>query len=518
MNHNNKIDFNKKYCIHPAYIIKPDKYRAIITNSKGYETIPYPVDDVNTSFCWIMHPIYAVVFSFFDGKNNLSDIILSVSNELNISQEKAQDMIIPYINNTEQKMIHYIKSAMKETDLFPCNYFPVPKYFIIECEKNPRHDLYPKESFYIKKDLWNFDNLRLSSPITLTLMLNNRCITDCIYCYCNKKHDVKQPLSTGKILDIIKEADKIGVVSFELAGGEILLHPDIEIILSNIYKHGYINHLSTKLCLSEKQILTLKKIGINSLQVSVDAWNTRILQETLNVKEGYFNNLQKSLRLLEKHEINVCVKSVITHLNTSLKDIDLLLNNLIEYKNIKYISVAPAECSLYKNFDTFKTSAQTWEKISDYVTRFGEKYSSCEIRSQGYLSKTDFINDVEQKEKLFNARGACSGNFSNLYILPDGKVTICEELYWHPKFIVGDVNKQTIQEVWDSREATDLYNLSRKDFCKNSACKYCPDFKECRLRLGVCWKMILQAYGMDNWQLPDPRCPLAPPPINECYR
>ena len=29
-----------------------------------------------------------------------------------------------------------------------------------------------------------------------------------------------------------------------------------------------------------------------------------------------------------------------------------------------------------------------------------------------------------------------------MYILPDGKVTICEELYWNEHFIIGDVTKQ----------------------------------------------------------------------------
>ncbi|MDR0546598.1 MAG: SPASM domain-containing protein, partial [Dysgonamonadaceae bacterium] len=70
-------------------------------------------------------------------------------------------------------------------------------------------------------------------------------------------------------------------------------------------------------------------------------------------------------------------------------------------------------------------------------------------------------------------------------MLPDEQTTICEELYWSPKFIIGDVTTQSIIEIWNSEKATKLYNLSQSDFRVTSACKYCPDFNFCRSRLGV---------------------------------
>jgi radical SAM protein with 4Fe4S-binding SPASM domain len=398
-----------------------------------------------------------------------------------------------------------------------CGY-SIPRHFIVECQADSRSDLYPKEEFYIRKDLWNFNIFRLSSPTNLTLMLNNTCVTECLYCYANKKIKVETPLSTEKIISLIEEADKMGVLSFEFSGGEVFLHKDYDIILSKLYKHGFITNISTKICLSEEQIIKLKKIGINKIQISVDAWDSNILQKILHVNNTYFENLKQSLKLLEKHEIEVIVKSVITNINDTLEDIEQLLKGLLQYKNIKSISIAPGEYSLYKKFTNYKTSAKVWNRICKYVEGFGEKHKNCNISHQGYTSKNEIIDIVQNKAANFLSRSLCSGNLSSLYILPDGKVTICEELYWHPKFIVGDVTNQSIQEIWDSKEANELFFLSQKDFDNNSACKHCLDFNSCRLRAGVCWKMIFQAYGMDAWQLPDPRCPLAPPPVNVFYR
>ena len=45
------------------------------------------------------------------------------------------------------------------------------------------------------------------------------------------------------------------------------------------------------------------------------------------------------------------------------------------------------------------------------------------------LSEADMPAEADREEKFFDNRTFCSGLFSSLYILPDGKVTICEQLY-----------------------------------------------------------------------------------------
>ena len=52
------------------------------------------------------------------------------------------------------------------------------------------------------------------------------------------------------------------------------------------------------------------------------------------------------------------------------------------------------------------------------------------------------------------------------FVLPDGKVSACEQLYWHPQFIIGDLKKQSIEEIWNSPKAWELYNLSKAFFVK----------------------------------------------------
>jgi len=513
----NEIDYTKKYMINPAYTIIPDQIRAVITTTKGFDIFKPGIKE-NTSISWKLNPIYAVIFSFFDGRLKLSDTIKHISIETGLPEDRIINFLKPFFNNTEILSIKY--SFEKNVD--PNKWFAIPRRFIIEnSEDTPRSDLHSKEEFYIRKELWNFETFRLSRPINLTLMLNNKCVTDCVYCYANKDYEVENPLSTEKILLLIKEANDLGALTFGINGGEIMLHKDWYIIVREILKYGFLPYISTKVPLTEKQIVQLKELGIKRIQISIDAWDAKILSNVLGVKENYYEKIKETLRLLELYGIEVAIKSVITKFNEELNELETLLTNLVNLSNIVSISVAPGENSLYKrgekDFTNYRTTIEKWNKISEFVSTFAKNYI-VPIYTQGCITKDIVFNSVENKAMAFGKRSLCSGNVVSLYILPDGKVTICEELYWDPKFILGDVTKQSIMEIWNSPQAQGLYKLSQSDFRPQSACKYCPEFSLCRSTLGVCWKFIYMAYGKDHWDLPDPRCPLAPPPVNEFYR
>ena len=112
----------------------------------------------------------------------------------------------------------------------------------------------------------------------------------------------------------------------------------------------------------------------------------------------------------------------------------------------------------------------------------------------------------DNKDSFFN-RVFCSGLFSSLYILPDGKVTICEQLYWNKDFIIGDVTKNSIQEIWDSDKAKSLYYIKQEDIPSDSLCHSCEDFEKCRRPRQVCYREIIKKYGTEKWYYPDVKCP-----------
>ena len=103
---------------------------------------------------------------------------------------------------------------------------------------------------------------------------------------------------------------------------------------------------------------------------------------------------------------------------------------------------------------------------------------------------------------------------SRLFILPDGNVTICEQLYWNSHFIIGDVQRTNLKDIWQSQEALYLCNLSRQDIGQHNKCQACTHFEECFRYGNRCWNNITKAYGKKYWDYPDPRCILAPKKTN----
>lgn len=117
--------------------------------------------------------------------------------------------------------------------------------------------------------------------------------------------------------------------------------------------------------------------------------------------------------------------------------------------------------------------------------------------------------DKEARIKSFFSRSMCSGLFSSLYILPDGQVTMCEQLYWNKRFIIGNVKTQSIAEIWNSEKANKIYNITQEDIPEDSLCHTCDKFEICRSVRQVCYRDIIQKYGTDKWYYPDANCPYA---------
>ncbi|ALS10062.1 hypothetical protein ABE82_26235 (plasmid) [Paenibacillus peoriae] len=120
-----------------------------------------------------------------------------------------------------------------------------------------------------------------------------------------------------------------------------------------------------------------------------------------------------------------------------------------------------------------------------------------------------YAGDESLRKKNFWERAYCTANRRGVVVLPDGKVTICEELYNHEHFIIGDLTKQTLLEVWNSPKALELA-YPQQAAVSNGPCHDCSDFQRCHEGLGRCVREALKAYGYDQHYAPDPRCPRAP--------
>ena len=101
------------------------------------------------------------------------------------------------------------------------------------------------------------------------------CNLNCYYCNPqdnNKKCQAINILSVKKVLCIVRAATRLGITHFRLTGGEPLLHPQIDEMVSQIKKIPGVRSVSltTNAVLLAQHANQLKEAGIDSINVSLD--------------------------------------------------------------------------------------------------------------------------------------------------------------------------------------------------------------------------------------------------------
>lgn len=476
----------KKYIVNPNYILRPEEHKT------------YVMADPNgraQSLISVIHPVYAMMLSFFNN-TDFDEAVSQISSFFSVSEDKVKLQLSTLIENSD-----YVTNG---SSVFPKN-------MIVEFDESMSlHNYKPEQFIYSNPDI---RISRLESPSDIICNVTLRCHTSCFYCYADRKGNGNKSMPIELLEKIIDEAKRIGVYRFQLMGGEVLLYKDWERALRKLAKCGYQPHMSTKLPLTEEHIAIYKELNFNSpIQISLDTLIKEHLYDILNVKDPYYDQIIHAFDLLEKYQIKYIVNTVINHRNASLEDIKSLVDFLHGRKYLVKWGMNSAKCSMYIGvpYDTYKAPKDKVIEIEQYILDLKrQNYFDFEVLEP---SPTRDVNSYtrEEKERIWKKRNLCSGNLNALYILPDGKVTICEELYWHPRFILGDLHAQTLEEIWNSPKAKDLFFIKQSDIQDASPCKTCEDFVDCKEFLHVCWRNVVLAYGKENWDFPGIFCPKAP--------
>lgn len=490
-----------KLILNPSYILKPDDGRALLMSKEYYRTN----EGGESDFSGFIHPIHAMILGFFDGGTN--DSIDMVASYLRVSKESILKFITPLIENNAHISIKYqnILFVFPEKTLCYSNTERKTKY-------NPDEFLYDKLDLRLK---------RHKTPTDVTFMVTNKCATDCLYCYADRRNEIDCKVSIERLEEIINEAKRLRLRTFSLIGGEFLLYKHWRRLLEKLLDSGFSPYLSTKIPMGEKIIRDLKEIGIIDIQVSLDTLVEENLRYILKVNStsNYFEQIKKTIFLLNEYDIKTVVHTIITSFNQNIGDIVSVYNYIKDFKSIEKWRLDPVGASMYKNRESYHLIKADDEKLREvyyFLDKIKqEKEHHFEISIDGIFKDNiadnpQHVLSFEEKKTKFFGRAFCTGSFSQMFILPDGKVTICEELYWHPQFILGDINNQSLEEIWNSNKALEIYNFPQSKISKESPCNKCKDYNICRVPKQICWKNTVKAYGDDKWYYPDVNCPKAP--------
>ncbi|MGQ9608274.1 MAG: radical SAM protein [bacterium] len=443
----------------------------------GYVLL-YRITDIGTiveqSF---IHPLDAIVIALFDGERTVEEVT-SVLNYITGHPVNVGDVELFIDKNSR----YFVESS----DILP--------------KLRKKYD--PLE-FVMSADSVDFIERRPIAPLWLIFMITNDCRADCIYCYAEKQRygNGGKPLSLSRIKELIKESAELHIPSINFTGGDPFMHPHILDILEYTIANDILPVVSTKCALSPEVVDRLAEIGMPRVQISIDSYDPETNLFMIGVKD-YLEEMIPVIRRLKIKEIKTVTKTVVTPYNLYQIPflVDLLVSlgvdniGLSEY--IRSLHHHPGD-ELFLSYDQLK-----W--LTDEVGKLREKYGFSIISFDSKLAPEP---KDKAKERAFSMRVKCTAGIQQLAIYPDGKVVPCEETPSTPEFVVGDLSKESILEVWNSERLIASIRPPRDKFF-GQPCYDCLDFYECHAFLGRCFIHSLKVYGTKY--APAPECPKAP--------
>jgi radical SAM protein with 4Fe4S-binding SPASM domain len=423
---------------------------------------------------WSISSAEAMVLSLYDGTRDTNEIRKTLSKDPRFSPEDIENFIKItryYIDQSVLIDVNLLKDHSKIKVYNPLD-FPI----------NPQ----------IKQK-----GERLDSPLVFTYLPTLNCNRACRYCYANSPKDKSERhISFDRLIKIIDEASSIGINSINISGGEPFLRPDLIRIIEYILNKGIYPVISTKAFLPENTVQRLCRAGLEDIQISLDSPDPH----TANFLVGhgnYHKEVLDTIQLFIKYGIKVHLNCVCTSYN--IKQVPSLFG-LASNMNISSISLSPYVISLGRHEEDLFPSIEDKQWLISMIPNLAKEYPN--IKLNDAISNVSHDHAVEEDglpKGLY-----CTVGILGFILLPNGEVSICERLARDHTCIVGDLNIQSIMEMWHSKK-WDYFHFPDQKFYSKTECSTCKAFGRCtelRRRCYVRTKLTYnRLYG------PEPSCP-----------
>ena len=261
----------------------------------------------------------------------------------------------------------------------------------------------------------------------LRISVTDKCNMKCIYCMPNgniKWIDDKEILNFKEIIRIVSIFTQLGITKIRLTGGEPLLRPSLENLISDLIKIKKIETISmtTNGFLLEENINQLKSAGLNSLNISLDTFK----EERFKTLNG-IPNLNKVLRGIQKaRELGVKIK-INTVIIRNWNDDEII--NFVKFAKemdltVRFIEFMPLDGSGIWNYNLVMTKK---EIIKIIETNFHNVISL--DKNNSYLSDPATIYNFDDRKGKIGFIPSitdpfCS-NCDRIRLTSDGKFLTC---------------------------------------------------------------------------------------------
>lgn len=443
-----------------------------------------------------IHPTYAILLSMFDGEKSydqvLEDFFYVTSNENTEENRKFVEKQLQVIQDellaVDELLMEKEKAVSLQVPMFTFS----PEEFII-----------PQE----KIDVRPYDK-RIDFPLSVNYNVSTDCSFNCLYCY-HPRFKMDDYLSLDRLNIIFDELRENGCENVTLSGGDPFVRPDLLEILHQLKDRDMNYFLSTKSYLDREVCKRLVDYGgLDRMQISLDAAEPTLAAFLVGGPKDFLEKTIETIENLKQLGVIVRLKCVVNGYNADHLQEYLKLCEGLEVDRLHLVLYGKSIWWHHK--DLFPTDEQL-EKANDVIEEFRARNTRLHVIG-GNFDKTIYVSDgcPKEEESIFKDRSVCNAGRFGLTLLPNGEISICEQLSYDPEIVIGDVKTQSIKEAWVGEKMMHwLTPPPRNIFSEDIPCYSCEEhvYDKCHRVYSRCIRDSYHYFGSLNF--PDIKCPFA---------
>jgi MoaA/NifB/PqqE/SkfB family radical SAM enzyme len=269
--------------------------------------------------------------------------------------------------------------------------------------------------------------LSTDHPVLAHIIPTRRCNLSCTYC--NEYDTVSKPVPSDEMLLRIDKLADLGTNIVSMSGGEPLLHPELDTLISRVRHHGMISGMITNgYLLVADRIKKLNDAGLEHMQISIDNVNPD------DVSKKSLKVLDKKLQLLAEHAtFHVNINSVVGGGIRNPEDALVVGKRAVELGFTSTVGI------IHDGDGQLQPLTEPEQHVYLQMKEMGKKS----------YAKLNFFQDniAYGRENKWK----CRAGARYLYICEDGLVHYCSQQRGYPgiplaKYTVDDIRREFITE------------------------------------------------------------------------
>lgn len=301
------------------------------------------------------------------------------------------------------------------------------------------------------------------------LHITNLCNLKCKHCYASAGEKFPNEMTYDEIINVVDQLDELGINYITLSGGEPFEREDVFDIIKYIrQKDIHVMITSNGTLLNQDIMDKLKKLDIDSIQISIDSYDPEIHDSFRGIK-GSFNKAIEGIKLCKAIGIKVSIMSTLSAINR--KNMDKLIDLALKLQVDGFAMERFVPEGRGNNEREIAIDSSDLKRCLETLYNYQKNTQNCFFTTNDPLFS--FVNGsyelaYELSKDNKKLCGGCSLGKMAFVITPDGEVGLCTRLYER----IGSIREKSIAQILNENEL--LNKICVRDNLKGKCgrCKY----------------------------------------------